>query len=79
MGSKGEIGNRSMIQPIISRIRLAAVYAIILLTIIVYGAINALQSSNNSPIDWVDSSFSERAHYQKPCRPILLPMYLTEH
>ena len=51
-----------MIQPIISRIRLAAVYAIILLTIIVYGAINALQSSNNSPIDWVDSSFSERAH-----------------
>lgn len=67
-----------MIQPIISRIRLAAVYVIILLPIIVYGAINALQSSNNSPIDWVDSSFSERAHYQKPCGRLLLPIYLTE-
>lgn len=51
-----------MIQPIISRIRLAAVYVVILLPVIIYGAVNALQSSNNSPIDWVDSSFSERAN-----------------
>lgn len=54
-----------MIQPIISRIRLAAVYVVILLPVIIYGAVNALQSSNNSPIDWVDSSFSERANYDE--------------
>ncbi len=52
-------------QSVLSRIRLLAVYVLLLMPFIVYGAIQALQSSNSSPIDWVDSSFSERRHYDE--------------
>lgn len=48
-----------------SRIRLLAVYGLILLPWIVWGAVNALKSSNNSPIDWVDSSFEQRHQYDE--------------
>lgn len=50
---------------VLARIRLLSVYIVLLLPVIVYGAVHALQSSNNSPIDWVDSSFSERRHYDE--------------
>ncbi len=52
-------------QPVISRIRLLAIYAVVLLPFIAYGAIHALQSTNTSPIDWVDSTFIERKHYDE--------------
>ena len=49
----------------VTRIRLLATYLALLLPFIAYGAFHSLQSSNNSPIDWVDSSFSERKHYDE--------------
>lgn len=48
---------------IIARIRLVALYGLLLLPPMIYGAIKALESSNNSPIDWVDDRFTERRHY----------------
>jgi hypothetical protein len=50
---------------VISRIRLVAIYVGLLLPLIVFGALNALKSSNNSPIDWVDANFAERRHYDE--------------
>ncbi len=52
-------------QQVISRIRLVAVYVAVLLPVIIYGAMHTLQSSNNSPIDWVDSTFSERKQFDE--------------
>jgi predicted RND superfamily exporter protein len=52
-------------QQILARIRLLGIYALILLPILVYGAVQALQSTNNSPIDWVDNSFAERRQYDQ--------------
>ncbi len=52
-------------QQVITRIRLLALYALLLAPVIVYGAVHALQSSNNSPIDWVDDSFPERHQYNQ--------------
>ncbi len=46
-----------------ARIRLLLIYLLLSLPVIVYGAIQALQASNNSPIDWVDDRFSERKTY----------------
>ena len=46
-----------------TRIRLLLIYLLLSLPLIVYGAIQALQASNNSPIDWVDERFSERKTY----------------
>ncbi|MEI7698799.1 MAG: hypothetical protein WCK86_03320, partial [Planctomycetia bacterium] len=46
-----------------ARIRLLLIYLLLSLPLIVYGAIQALQASNNSPIDWVDGRFSERKTY----------------
>lgn len=50
---------------IIARIRLVALYLLLLLLPMIYGAIKALESSNNSPIDWVDERFTERRHYDE--------------
>jgi predicted RND superfamily exporter protein len=50
---------------VISRIRLVAIYVGLLLPVIVFGALNALKSSNNSPIDWVDANFAERRQYDE--------------
>lgn len=50
---------------VISRIRLVAIYVGLLLPIIAFGAFNALKSSNNSPIDWVDATFTERRQYDE--------------
>ena len=50
---------------VISRIRLVAIYVGLLLPVIVFGALNALMSSNNSPIDWVDATFTERRQYDE--------------
>lgn len=50
---------------VISRIRLIAVYVGLMLPVIVFGAVNALKSSNNSPIDWVDANFTERRQYDE--------------
>ena len=50
---------------VISRIRLVAIYVGLLLPVIAFGAFNALKSSNNSPIDWVDASFTERRQYDE--------------
>ena len=50
---------------IIARIRLVALYVLLLLPPMIYGAIKALESSNNSPIDWVDDRFTERRHYDE--------------
>jgi uncharacterized protein len=50
---------------VISRIRLVAVYVGLLLPVIVFGAVNALKSSNNSPVDWVDATFTERRQYDE--------------
>lgn len=52
-------------EQIVARIRLLLVYIALLLPVIAYGAVHALKSSNNSPIDWVDSSFAERKHYDE--------------
>ena len=41
---------------VISRIRLVAIYVGLLLPVIAFGAFNALESINNSPIDWVGFS-----------------------
>ncbi|MFN9719130.1 MAG: efflux RND transporter permease subunit [Planctomycetota bacterium] len=49
--------------PIYSRIRLLVVYGLVLLPLIIWGAIQALESTNNSPIDWVDASFQQRKKY----------------
>ena len=46
-----------------ARIRLLAVYGLLLLPFIVYGAAMALRANNNSPIDWVGPEFSARADY----------------
>lgn len=48
---------------IYSRIRLLVVYGLVLLPIIIWGAIHALESTNSSPIDWVDSTFQQRKKY----------------
>jgi predicted RND superfamily exporter protein len=50
---------------LVKRIRLLAIYLALLVPFIAFGAYQSLQSSNNSPIDWVDSSFSERKHYDE--------------
>ncbi len=50
---------------VISRIRLVAIYVGLLLPVIAFGAVNALKSSNNSPIDWVDATFTERRQYDE--------------
>ena len=50
---------------VISRIHLVAVYVGLLLPVIAFGAVNALKSSNNSPIDWVDATFTERRQYDE--------------
>ncbi len=50
---------------LVKRIRLLAIYVALMLPFIAYGAFQSLQSNNNSPIDWVDSSFSERKHYDE--------------
>lgn len=47
------------------RIRLLLLYLLCLLPLIIWGAIQALQASNNSPIDWVDDSFSARKSYDE--------------
>jgi len=46
-----------------ARVRLLLIYLLLSLPLIIYGAIQALQASNNSPIDWVDERFSERKTY----------------
>ncbi len=48
---------------IYSRIRLLVVYGLVLLPFIIWGAINALESTNSSPIDWVDATFQQRQKY----------------
>ncbi len=48
-----------------SRIRLLLIYLLVSLPVIIYGAIQALQASNNSPIDWVDERFSARRTYDE--------------
>ena len=48
---------------VFARIRLVVVYVLIATPFIVNGAFNALQSNNNSPIDWVDDSFAPRRQY----------------
>ena len=50
-------------QQIQARIRLLILYLVISLPVIVYGAVRALEASNNSPIDWVDERFAERQVY----------------
>ncbi len=50
-------------QQIQARIRLLILYLLISLPLIVYGAVRALEASNNSPIDWVDERFAERQVY----------------
>ncbi|MFM8724421.1 MAG: hypothetical protein ACKON9_04770, partial [Planctomycetaceae bacterium] len=50
-------------QQIQARIRLLMLYLLVSLPLIVYGAIRALEASNNSPVDWVDERFSERKVY----------------
>ncbi|MEZ6031560.1 MAG: MMPL family transporter [Planctomycetaceae bacterium] len=50
---------------LVKRIRLLAIYVALLLPLIAFGAFQSLQSSNNSPIDWVNASFSERKHYDE--------------
>jgi len=50
-------------QQIQARIRLLMLYLLISLPWVVYGAVRALEASNNSPIDWVDDRFAERKVY----------------
>ncbi|MFM7057104.1 MAG: MMPL family transporter, partial [Planctomycetota bacterium] len=50
---------------VLVRIRLLLVYLLCLLPLVVWGAVQALQASNNSPIDWVDSTFSARQSYDE--------------
>ena len=50
---------------VLVRIRLLLLYLLCLLPLIIWGAIQALQASNNSPIDWVDDSFSARSSYDE--------------
>lgn len=45
------------------RITLLCGYVILLLPFVVLGAIDALKSNSNSPIDWVPSTFPPRAEY----------------
>ncbi|MEZ6059247.1 MAG: MMPL family transporter [Planctomycetaceae bacterium] len=50
-------------QQLIARARLVALYVILIAPFVIWGAIHALESSNNSPIDWVGPEFPERQHY----------------
>ena len=50
-------------QQVHARIRLLVLYLLVSLPILIYGAVRALEASNNSPIDWVDGRFSERRVY----------------
>ena len=50
-------------QQVQARIRLLVLYLLVSLPILIYGAVRALEASNNSPIDWVDGRFSERRVY----------------
>ncbi|MGN6546971.1 MAG: efflux RND transporter permease subunit [Aureliella sp.] len=45
------------------RFRFMLVYLILLLPSIGWGAIQALQTGTNSPLDWVDANFAPRASY----------------
>lgn len=49
------------------RWRLMLAYAVIAAPTLVVGAMHALESNNNSPIDWVDSDFAPRAEYDRLC------------
>lgn len=50
---------------VLVRIRLLLLYLLCLLPPVIWGAVQALQASNNSPIDWVDDSFSARKSYDE--------------
>lgn len=51
--------------PVLVRIRLLLIYLFCLLPLVIWGAVQALQASNNSPIDWVDDSFAARRGYDE--------------
>jgi len=51
--------------PVLVRIRLLLIYLVCLLPLVIWGAVQALQASNNSPIDWVDGSFAARRGYDE--------------
>jgi predicted RND superfamily exporter protein len=50
---------------VLVRIRLLLIYLLCLLPFVIWGAVQALQASNNSPIDWVDDTFSARRSYDE--------------
>ncbi len=58
-------GDKSVVQR--RRWRLMIAYAIVLLPTLVIGASRALESNNNSPIDWVTHEFAPRAAYDRFC------------
>ncbi|TWT75540.1 MMPL family protein [Posidoniimonas polymericola] len=49
------------------RLRLLLLYALIAAPAVVIGAIHAMESNNNSPVDWVDADFHPRASYDQHC------------
>ncbi|QDU55711.1 efflux RND transporter permease subunit [Aeoliella mucimassa] len=49
------------------RLRLLLGYTLLALPLVVWGATRALDSNNNSPIDWVTSEFAPRRDYDKHC------------
>ena len=48
---------------ILARVRLALIYSLLLLPVILFGAFGAVKSSNNSPLDWVRPDFPARQKY----------------
>jgi predicted RND superfamily exporter protein len=50
------------------RFRVLLLYAACLLPAVIWGAIAALQQSQNSPFEWVPSTFGPRQQYQEFCR-----------
>ncbi|MCA9035477.1 MAG: MMPL family transporter [Planctomycetaceae bacterium] len=55
--------NTQLAPALTARLRLLLIYTGILVPFVVYGASQALQSNNNSPLDWVGHSFAPRMKY----------------
>ena len=47
------------------RVQIILIYAIAFAPLVVYGAVNALSSNANSPLDWVDESFDPKVQYNR--------------
>lgn len=47
------------------RVLIILIYALAFAPLVIYGAVNALSSNANSPLDWVDESFGPKVQYNR--------------